>query len=87
LMLYDIARWYILKNRSYLQNSWGFLEQRVDGGDIVPQPDYYPEFAYIRSLGLTCTTIELVPREEATALDIEVGKTDFGQSSRPSTSA
>ena len=79
-ILYEIARWYVLKERTYLQNSWGLFRQRLDGGDIIPQPDYYPEFVYIRSLGYNCTTIELVPREEElTAMDIQVGRTDFGQ--------
>jgi hypothetical protein len=79
LILYEIARWYILKERIYLQNSWGLIRQKVDGGDIVPQPDYYPEFVYIRSLGYNCSTIEMIPREEdLSAIDIKVGRTEFG---------
>ena len=79
LILYEIARWYVLKERTYLQNSWGLIRQRVDGGDIVPQPDYYPEFVYIRSLGYGCSTIEMIPREEdLTDIDIKVGRTEFG---------
>jgi hypothetical protein len=79
LILYDIARWYILKERTYLQNSWGLVRQRIDGGDIAPQPEYYPEFVYIRSLGYSCSTLELIPREEDLSdIDIKVGRTEFG---------
>jgi hypothetical protein len=79
LILYELARWYICKERTYLQNSWGLIRQRVEGGDIVPQPEYYPEFVYIRSLGYNCTTIELFPREaDLRDIDIKVGRTEMG---------
>lgn len=78
MMLYEIAKWNILKYRTYLETSWGFLRQRIDGGDIMPMPEYYPEFVYIRQLGYNCTTIELVPREEKTALDVKLGRVDWG---------
>jgi hypothetical protein len=81
LIMHDIIKWNLLKYRTYLENSWGFMEQRIDGGDIVPQPEYYPEFAYIRSLGYNCKTIELVPREyELTALEVKLGRQDWGVS-------
>jgi hypothetical protein len=78
-MLYEIAKWCILRYRTYLETSWGFLRQRIDGGDIMPMPEYYPEFVYIRALGYNCTTIELIPGEEKVAYDIKVGRIDWGQ--------
>lgn len=80
LGLYTILLWNILKYRDYLENSWGLLEQRIEGGDIMPQPDYYPEFMYVRSLLFNCKTIEVVPREtDLTVLDVRTGRQDWGQ--------
>jgi len=80
LIMYSILLWNILKYRVYFERSWGLLEQRVEGGDIMPQPEFYPEFVYIRGLSYTCKTIEVIPREEdLTEFDIRVGRTDFGQ--------
>jgi hypothetical protein len=78
LYLYDIAKWNLLRHRTYLETSWGLVRQRVSGGDIVPQPEYYPEFVYIRALNYNCTTVEAIPTEEKFALDIKVGKIDWG---------
>lgn len=79
LIMYDIVKWFLLKYRTYLETSWGFMEQRLDGGDIIPQPEFYPEFAYIRALGYNCKTIEIVPREyELTALEVKIGRQDWG---------
>lgn len=78
LVLYEVAKWNILKYRKYLETSWGLIRQRLDGGDIMPHPEYYPEFVYIRSLGYNCSTVEIVPREEGVATSVEVRKIDFG---------
>ncbi len=79
LIMHQIALWNMLKYRTYFETSWGLMRQRVEGGDIMPQPELYPAFVYVRGLVYTCTTIELVPREsDLTALSIEVGRTDFG---------
>lgn len=78
LGLYQIALWNMLKYRTYFESSWGLVRQRVEGGDIMPHPELYPEFVYVRGLVYSCTTIELVPRElDLSALDVKVGKTDF----------
>lgn len=79
LYLFRIANWNLLRHRDYLETSWGLYRQRVTGGDIMPQPEYYPEFVYIRALNHNCTTVEPIPTEEKFALDVRVGKTDFGQ--------
>jgi hypothetical protein len=82
LWLYQIAFWNLLKFRAYLESSWGLILQRIEGGDIMPQPEFYPEFIYVRGLNFNCMTIELVPRETGlTAIDVKVGKTDFSQGS------
>jgi len=79
LVLYQIILWNLLKYRAYLETSWGLYEQRVEGGDIMPRPELYPAFVYVRGLTYSCKTIELVPREtELVALDVKVGRTDFG---------
>lgn len=80
LGMHQIALWNMLKYRTYFETSWGLMRQRIEGGDILPQPELYPAFVYVRGLVYTCTTIELVPREsDLTALSVEVGRTDFGQ--------
>lgn len=78
LYLFEIIKWNILRHRTYLETSWGFIRQRVTGGDIVPQPEYYPEFVYIRALNYNCTTVEIIPTEERFALEVKVGKIDWG---------
>jgi hypothetical protein len=79
LSLYTILLWNMLKYRDYLENSWGLLEQRIEGGDIMPQPEYYPAFMYVRALMFSCKTIEVTPREsDLVAYEIKIGKTDFG---------
>jgi hypothetical protein len=78
-MMYQISLWNMLKYRTYLETSWGLYEQRVEGGDIMPQPEFYPEFVYVRGLVHSCKTIELVPREgDLTALEVRLGKQDWG---------
>ena len=82
LWLYQIGVWNLWKFRTYLENSWGLMLQRTEGGDIMPQPDFYPEFVYIRGLTLNCQTIELVPREGGLVpLDVELRKIDFSAQS------
>jgi hypothetical protein len=79
LSLYTILLWNMLKYRDYLENSWGLLEQRIEGGDIMPQPEYYPAFMYVRALMFSCKTIETVPREsDLVAYQIRLGKQDWG---------
>src|SRR4030042_880250 len=78
LNLWIILLWNLLKYRDYLEQSWGIMEQTVGGGDVAPQPEYYPEFVYIRGLVFSCKTIEVVPGEELTALDVRVGRQDLG---------
>jgi len=78
-ILYQIALWNLLKYRTYLEKSWGLMEQRVEGGDVMPQPEFYPEFVYVRGLTHNCKTIELIPREsDLTALEVNLGKEDWG---------
>ncbi len=79
LNLWKIASWNLLKYRDYLEQTWGMYLQKITGGDIMPQPDYYPEFVYIRALNHNCLTVETIPTEEKTALDVQVGRTDFGE--------
>ena len=80
LGMHQILLWNMLKYRTYFETSWGLLRQRIEGGDIMPQPELYPAFVYVRGLVYSCTTIELVPRESGlSALSVEVGRTDFGQ--------
>jgi len=80
LVMYNILLWNVLKYRTYFESSWGLLEQRIEGGDIMPQPEFYPEFVYIRGLSYTCKTIEVIPREEGLVdTNVRVGRTDFGQ--------
>jgi hypothetical protein len=80
LIMYWLATWNLLKYRTWLETSWGLFRQRVEGGDIMPQPEFYPEFLYIRSISHTCSTIELIPRETGlTAIDTGVGKIDYGE--------
>lgn len=79
LILYTILLWNFLTYRTYLESSWGLCRQRVDGGDIMPQPEFYPEFVYVRGLVYSCTTVETVPREgDITVLDARVGRIDSG---------
>lgn len=75
-LMHTMLLWWLLKYRTYLQNSWGFIRQRVDSADILFQPDQFPEFAYLRGLIFSCSTIEPIPREEAAAIDIQVGRVD-----------
>jgi hypothetical protein len=78
LWLYQIALWNLWKFRAYLENSWGLMLQRIEGGDIMPQPEFYPEFLYIRGLTFNCQTIELIPRETGLVpIDVRVRKIDF----------
>ena len=63
LAMHQIALWNLLRFRTYLEGTWGLLVQRAEGGDILPQPEWYPEFVYVRSLTYSCKTIELVPIE------------------------
>ena len=79
LYLFQIAKWNLIRHRDYLESSWGLYRQRLTGGDIMPQPEYYPEFVYIRALNYNCTTVEAIPTEERFAFDIKVGRMDFGQ--------
>ena len=81
LWLYQIAFWNLLKFRTYFENSWGLYLQRLEGGDIMPQPEFYPEFVYIRALNFNCQTIELVPRETGLTVlgAIKIGKIDSSQ--------
>jgi len=80
LAYYNILLWTILKYRDYLEESWGLMEQRIEGGDIMPQPDYYPEFLYVRGLMFSSKTIEAVPREsDLVAYEVRLGKQDWGQ--------
>jgi hypothetical protein len=70
--------WWVLKYRTWLQNSNGLIRQRVDGADIMYQPEYIPEFAYVRGLVYSCSTIEPIPREENLArMQVRVNKIDF----------
>lgn len=79
LAYYQILLWTLLKYRDYLESSWGLMEQRVEGGDIMPQPEYYPEFLYVRGLMFSCKTIETTPREEdLVAWEVKLGKQDWG---------
>jgi len=79
LGMHQILLWNILKYRTYFEISWGLMRQRVEGGDIMPQPELYPAFVYVRGLVYTCTTIELVPREtDLAALEVKVGRMEFG---------
>jgi hypothetical protein len=78
LFLHNFNLWNMLKYRTYLQNSWDLINQRVDGADIMYQPDAMPEMAYIRGLVFNCTVLEPIPREtDLTTLDVRVGRTDF----------
>jgi hypothetical protein len=80
LAYYSILLWTLLKYRDYLESSWDLMEQRIEGGDIMPQPEYYPEFLYVRGLMFSCKTIETTPREsDLVAWEIKVGKQDWGQ--------
>lgn len=79
LMLYSFLWWNVLKWRQYFETNWGLLEQRIEGGDLMPQPEFYPEFVYVRGLTFTCKTIETVPREEGVAdLEVKVGRMEMG---------
>jgi|GEM_PF-6598226 len=78
-ILYQIALWNLLKYRTYLEKSWGLMEQRVEGGDVMPQPEFYPEFVYVRGLTYSCKSIELIPREsDLEVLEVNLGKEDWG---------
>jgi len=78
LNLYTLLLWLMLRYRNYLEESWGLIESRIEGGDVIPQPEWIPEIIYIRSLTISCKTIESVPREtDLTALTVTLGKTDF----------
>lgn len=78
LALWLFVLWCLLRYRTYLETSWGLYRQRVDGGDIMPVPEWYPEFVYIRSLSFSCTTVLQVPREEAFVTKTRVGAIEFG---------
>lgn len=77
LFLHNFLLWNMLRYRTYLQDSWDLINQRVDGADIMYQPDFMPEMAYIRGLVFSCTVLEPVEREtDLTALGVEVGRVD-----------
>jgi hypothetical protein len=78
IMMWDVVKWLLLRYRYYLETSFGLLSQKLGGGDVVPQPDYYPEFVYIRSLEFTCKLIETIPTEMTRIEHIRIGRTDFG---------
>lgn len=78
--MYYILLWNFLKYRGYLETTWGQLEVKYEGGDLMPQPEWYPEFVYIRALVFHSKTIETAPREEdlESLEDVDVGKIDYG---------
>lgn len=79
LIMYEILKWNLMRYRTYLETSWGFMAQRVLGSDLMPQPEWYPEFAYIRALSYNLKTIEAIPREtDLSTLQIRVGNIDWG---------
>jgi hypothetical protein len=78
LNLYAILLWLFLRYRDYFEQSYPLWEMRIEGGDIVPQPEWFPEVVYIRSLSISCKSVEAVPREtDLTALTVTTGKIDF----------
>jgi hypothetical protein len=78
LNLYSILLWLMLRYRDIFESSYPIWEMRVEGGDIIPQPEWLPEVVYIRSLSISCKSVEVVPREtDLTALTVLVGRTDF----------
>jgi len=79
IMMWDVAKWLLLRYRAYLETTFGMMSQRLGGGDVIPQPDYYPEFVYIRSLEFSCKVIDTIPTEAFKISNVRVGKTDFGQ--------
>ena len=77
LDMHTMLLWWMLKYRTWMQKAYGVIRQRVDGADIMFQPEYYPEFTYVRGLVFSCSTIEPIPREaDLGALKIRVGKID-----------
>jgi len=78
LDMHTMLLWWMLKYRTWMQNSHGVIKQRVDGADIMFQPDFYPEFAYVRGLVFSSQTIEPIPREiETSRKVIRVNKIDY----------
>lgn len=78
LVMFDIAKWNLLKYRSYMESSLGLYRARLDGGDIMPQPEWYPEFVYVRGLGFNCSTVEVIPTGDAQVTKVRVDKIDWG---------
>jgi hypothetical protein len=78
--MYDILLWNFLKYRTYLENTWGQLEVRYEGGDLMFQPEWFPEFVYLKALIFHSKTIEIIPREtDLESLEsVDVGKIDYG---------
>ncbi len=78
LDMHTMALWWTLKYRTWMQQSYGIMRQRVDGADIMFQPDFYPEFAYVRGLVFSCSTIEAIPREiETSRMVVRVNRIDY----------
>jgi hypothetical protein len=78
--MYDILLWDFLKYRTYLETTWGQLAVRYEGGDLLFQPEWFPEFVYLKALTFHSKTIEVVPREtDLESLEsVDVGKVDYG---------
>jgi hypothetical protein len=68
IILFNYLKWLFLANRDYLETTWNYFEQKIGGQDLMLNPEWFPEFVYVRALSFSCKTLETAAISAATAL-------------------
>lgn len=58
--LATLAKWILLKQRLNLETTYGLMDQKISLTDILPAPQWFPDFAFRRQLTYSCTHVDWV---------------------------